>query len=220
MLLFALYLASIAATYLVLRTFVWYSDRSARLATPPVGARLDPIEVVYLRRGPRAALRAVVLAMHERGLIQFDDGLVRHTLMRESPPADKLEWAIYDATATPKTFGELARTVAGPLDTRLAPLRARAAEEELLTPRGLHVRARVFSACLLVFVVGCGFSFATTLAAKNPAAPPAFAVLGAFGVLAIWIGGRVPRLSDRGKRFVQRVAPGGPDAALPLAVRA
>jgi|GEM_PF-3409062 len=209
-----LYLASIAATYLVIRTFVWYSDQSARLATPPVGAKLDPMEVAYLRRGPREALRAVVLAMHERGLIEFDDAVIRHTSVRDAAPADNLEWAIYDATATPKTFVELARTVEAPLDTRLVAMRAHADEEELLTPRGLHLRARIFSACLTVFVVGSGYGFATALAAKEPAAPLSFALMGGFGVLAIWLGGRVPRLSDRGKRYVDSVARDYPSSNL------
>lgn len=202
----AIYLAFIAAAFLVVRTYVWQTDASARLATPPIGASVDPVEIALLRRGPREALRAVVAAMLGRGLLATEDGALAHTSVRASVPADNLEWAIYDATATPKAFAEIARTVWPVLETRLQPCLERLREDELLMPDGLRVRARLLSILVSVVIAGAGAGIGSALAGTVRVAPLFVSIVGSFGILAIWIGGRVPRLSDRGRRYVDALA--------------
>ena len=205
----ALYLAFVAAAYLVVRTYVWQTDSSSRLAPlPPPPDRLEPLELVLLRGGRSGVLRTTLRAMDERGLLQGVDGVYRHGPLSDEQPQDLLEAAIFDVCATPKTSAEIADSVDAVLTTLLGRFERKLRSEQLVMPPELKPRARALAIVLAFFLVLAGIALAQLAAADQPDAPPIFFLMGIFGLASLVWAQRVPRLSDRGQRYLAAVRAG------------
>jgi len=198
-----LYLAFAAAAYFVVKAYTWYADGSGRLPTPPPPRAIDPVEFAYLRAGRTEAMHVVAADMAERGLVAIEGTMLARGTLAESKPNGNLEFAIYDALRhSRKTYIELENAVAEALTTRLESIVEWSRTDELLMPAAARSRAAIVAGFLAFFLVAGAVMLAPIDAHTSGMAVYYYAVAAIGAVAAIWYASRVPRLSDRGRRYL------------------
>ena len=210
-----MYFAVIAAAIFFVRAFVGHLDESSRLAVPVIGARTCVLELAYLRGGRRAVLEATLARLQARGLLAVAGRCVARADGAERGSLDDLERAVYDATAFPKPIAEVAAICRDALRAEVDGLDVRLRGEELFTSLELRSRTRLLSLFCTILIACAGLALGTTVAGRLVAGPLLTALAGSFGILALWMCGRVPRLSDRGRRYVAALDAAFPEAAKP-----
>jgi uncharacterized protein (TIGR04222 family) len=199
----ALYLAFAAAAYLIVKAYTLQADGSGRLPTPPPPRTVDPIDLAYLRGGRPEALRALIADLAERGLLVIEATMIARGTFAKSKPQDSLEFAVYDALRNGrKTFPELEAAVDGALTTRLQSIVAWTEADELLMPEAARSRTAIVAGFLAFALIAGAVIAAPIDAHASGMAPYYYAVAAIGGLAAVWYASRVPRLSDRGKRFL------------------
>jgi uncharacterized protein (TIGR04222 family) len=199
----ALYLAFAAAAYLLVKAYRLQADGSGRLPTPMPPRTVDPIDLAYLRAGRSAALRVSITDLAERELIVLEGTMIARGTFAKSKPEDSLEFAIYDALRHGrKSYLELETAVDGPLTTRLANIVSWTEADELLMPEHARSRTAIIAGFLAFALIAAAVIAAPLDARASGMAPFYYAVAAIGGLAAVWYASRVPRLSDRGKRFL------------------
>lgn len=212
----ALFVAFVAAAFLVVRTYVWQYERVARdLWSPaddgvPPSAGFGELEIAYLRGGEREVLQATIRAMVARGLLRVDGRNLIHGSLAQDVPRSPLEWSIYDLAATTKRYGELEGALQAAVRSAARPVERALRADGCLMPEGLRPRAAMLAALFMLL------SSATAAAMwyampHEPQALALYLAAGLAGVAALALAARVPRLTERGR---QRLCDAPP---LPLA---
>jgi uncharacterized protein (TIGR04222 family) len=199
-----LYLAFAAAAYFAVKAYTLHADGSGRLPTPPPPRAIDPVEFAYLRGGRTEALRVVVADMAERALVAIEGTMLAGGTFAESSPEGHLEFAIYDAVRhCRKTYLELETAVAEALTTRLESIVEWSQKDELLMPVRARSRAAIVAGFVAFFLIAGAVTVAPIDAHASGMATYYYAVAAIGAVAALWYASRVPRLSDRGRRYLE-----------------
>lgn len=190
------------------------------MATPPIPAAIDPVEIALLRGGPGDVVRAVAIGMAERGIVGIrSDGLVRlapSSVSREDP----IENAIFDALEERLTFAQLSEKIYPTVMAALAGVEARLRSNGLVQSDARIASARRVAVLAVVVLIVAGIVEMTHVRGPHRVASLLFALATtAVGSVASWRFGRIGRTTDRGRRYLAQILVGFPAPSLLARVR-
>ncbi len=200
-----LYLALVAAAYLIVRAYMLVSDHSQHATEVESLPRCEPFEVAFLRDGTVGALRDAITPMIAQGLIVVEGNTVSRASLVGGTPNDDFEYAVYDALRSGRKISltELERTVSGPLHRKLTRVERLAGIEGLLLPTRIRTRMAILASLLALALVAGALVLGAFDASRTSGMPPiAYGLAATIGLLAIAFGARSPRLSERGRKYL------------------
>lgn len=183
----------------------------APLAVPPLP---DPYEVAYLRGGEQEIMRLVVFDLLQRGYLEFRDiptsaqKTETHIAASACYPGvatlTLLEREVFATFASPLTLRDLTKSSL-PMRVGLhcASYRMRLHQEQLLLSDEAKQRIRRcvwISADILI-----GFTLGLLPLAFRYGVTPAFLLMSGLGLAALIASGSAPRLSHRGRVYLDRL---------------
>lgn len=199
--------ATLAACYLVARRLDW----TARMPPPAVPPAPDPYEIAYLRGGENEVARSVIFALVQRDALRVvgqSKELIEQVPGRPDRRAlDTIERRVFDWFAEARTVKEIFRPGSLPahLTSFCAPYEQKLQREKLLTPPELRQRVRQLLILGGLLIVGLG-GYKLLVALSRGRSNVAFlAVMGVVGVVLLVKVCRAPRLSRRGRAYLEKL---------------
>ncbi len=200
------YATLIAATALLCRWWSRLGDTTASLPVPRVPSPADPYEIAYLRGGEREVMKAVIAGLDQRGYVRLDsDAGTTFQQAPDPPDAEKLralERSVFDWFAQPRTTGEVHSELPGNLLSHCLPYEEKFQQEQLLTSDEAGDSAKLACPAGTAVIVVVGALRAWVGLASGM--PIGFLLdMGLIGCIVLWECCEAPRLSDRGRRYLE-----------------
>jgi uncharacterized protein (TIGR04222 family) len=193
---------------------VWKSqaDKTAKLPLPPIPANIDPYEIAYLRGGMNEVARSIVFALRQKEFLIIETDGKTSRLHRNRYQTDKrrlnqmeqaaLNW--FENSREPKEVFE-GYGLVNVLDPYYETYEARLEQQQFLTGREMRSRAaRARNLVLLLILSLGGYKF---LAALMNGYTNVFGiiVISIIAVLLTFNVGKLPRLTELGKNYLERL---------------
>jgi len=207
-----LYAAVIIVSAIVCRVASRRLDWTRSAGLPVIPSSPDPFEIAYLRGGENELLRSLVFGLIQRGYLRVSADakmplIERTELKPEARALPPLERRAYEWFAVPREAKELftAGGLRGQVGAFAATYEQRLTGEHLLTPP--DVRAAAFRVWCLgaAFVVGLGGYKLLVAVEKGRYNVGFLVVMGVVGLVVLGVACRVPRLSQKGKAYLERL---------------
>lgn len=204
-----LYAAVIIIALIVARRMI-RNAAPADLAMPlTLPLRPDPVEVAYLRGGEAEVIRFTVFKLIQNRLVVLNDAksgtIVRFGDHASASTLGGFERAVYDHLYTPRKMKDVVRALFADFQARCLPYRTSLEDRGLLATafaRAKALRVRLYLLALIFGLGGYKLAVALSRGHTNVLFLIALAILGT--ILAFRVC-RVPRLSRRGREYLDRL---------------
>ncbi|MGH9942328.1 MAG: TIGR04222 domain-containing membrane protein [Pyrinomonadaceae bacterium] len=190
------------------RAFDW----TARMPPPPIPSAPDAFEIAYLRGGENEVARAVVLSLVQRGYLQINRSLKEVQLepVKDAPERQllsPLERRALDSFKFAQSAADIFKPdgLARQLKPFCAAYEVKLANEQLLTPPDARARARRFALWGTLLIGSLG-GYKLVIALSNGRYNFLFLIgIGVVSIVALNAIATLPRLSRRGKTYLERL---------------
>ena len=199
---------TIAACWLAAR----WGDWTGALPLPPVPSTPDSYEIAYLRGGENEVARAVLVCLVQQGYLRIDRHL-KEAVFEPVPEAPNrralspIERRALDWFKLSHKVSEVfeADGLARQLKPFCAAYENKLSNERLLTPPDVRAKARLYALAGALVIVGLG-GYKLIVSLLNNRFNVLFLILiGVASLIALCLVCRAPRLSRRGRAYLERL---------------
>jgi uncharacterized protein (TIGR04222 family) len=207
------YAATIAVVIASVAVFIRRYDQTRGIAPPPLPKKPDPIEVAYLRGGANEVTRLIVFDLVRRGYLQISGDAAKAEIDRADvrppvPLTTPLEKLVFSYFATPRDARALFRPggLAAEIEEQCEEIRWRLHDEQLLNPSE-HYRTALLVGLFAAFtILGLGGYKLAVALTKGHTHVQFLIVMAVIGLIFLAIACCVPRLSSRGRAYLDRLS--------------
>ena len=176
-------------------------DPTVSRLVPLVPSDPDPYEIAYLRGGENEVTRVVIIGLTQRGYLQATERKERLPKHPDPRHLSHLERLVFDRCSSPATEEEIFQSVKGVC----APFEQRLHSERLLMPPEMQIVALKVGLAGALVILGLGGYKLWVALATGHSNVGFLLVMGIASLVGLYYVCRPPRLSSRGRAYLQRL---------------
>lgn len=203
--LFLLFYAFVIGVTLLVCRLSLQRDREANLPLPLIPTNPDPLEIAYLRGGENEVTRLVVLDLIQRGYLEIDEQNIKQPINRPNTNIlTPLERDVLDYFLSPRTANQIFYlSLSRKGKQHCAFYEQRLKNQQLLSSETASSVARRIAWKGRLIILGLG-SYKLIIALANGHSNVMFLIIMVIiSIIILMNVCKVPRLSDRGKAYLQ-----------------